>query len=57
MGSYKDQRILNKETVQIMMQNHIGDISLNPEDGIMIQPLVAILMGSWTKVLNGVWPH
>ena len=30
-GSYKDQRILKKETVQLMMQNHIGDISLNPE--------------------------
>ena len=30
-GAYKDGRILKKETVQLMMQNHIGDISLNPE--------------------------
>ena len=29
-GAYKDGKLLNKETVELMMQNHIGDISLNP---------------------------
>ncbi len=30
-GSFKGSRILKKETVELMMQNHVGDISLNPE--------------------------
>ena len=30
-GACKGGRILKKETVELMMQNHIGDISLNPE--------------------------
>ena len=30
-GSFKGGRILEKETVELIMQNHVGDISLNPE--------------------------
>ena len=30
-GACKGGRILKKETVELMMQNHIGDISLNPK--------------------------
>jgi len=30
-GACKGGRILKKETIELMMQNHIGDISLNPE--------------------------
>ncbi len=31
-GANKGGRILKKETVDLMMQNHLGDISLDPSD-------------------------
>ena len=30
-GAYKNGKLLKKETVELMMQNHIGEISLNPK--------------------------